>query len=200
MNTETLKTLFMQLKYSLMKHCMLSFVLLVLFSTIASGQERDTVFIKMREGAGYHIDTVFFESPMQRRILVGTTILPSTRNQMYARGYGLYLDKVTSSKCSQMVDHEDVGEGNIKSIVDTDSTLTVDISITENCCHSFLCDISTDSTATLNLIYHEYGGYCACNCCFGLTYHLSKANYQVFPKIKAVMINNKRETLKEIKR
>lgn len=198
MNTKTLKILFMQLKYSLMKHCMLSFVLLVLFSTIASGQERDTVFIKMREGAGYHIDTVFFESSMQRRILVGTTVLPSTQNQIGARGYGLYFHKISYSACKDNI--YDLGTSKINTIIDTDSTLTVDISITENCCHSFLCDISTDSTATLNLIYHEYGGYCACNCCFGLTYHLSKANYQVFPKIKAVMINNKRETLKVIKR
>ena len=170
----------------------------VLFPAIVSAQRSDTIFIQKREGAAYRTDTVFFDSPMKRHILIGTTILPSTQNQMQARNYGLYLNKITESSCQKVVEH--IEEGKINSIIETDSTLTIDINIADNCCYAFLCDVSVDSTATIKLIYHSYGTYCACNCCFGLTYHFSKATHETSPKIKAVMINDERKTLKRIKK
>ncbi len=103
---------------------------------------------------------------------------------------------ITESSCQKAVDH--LEKGKINTIIETDSTLTIDINITDNCCFAFLCDMTVDSTATLKLIYHGYGTYCACNCCFGLTYHFGKRN--AYPKIKAVMINDERETLKQIKK
>lgn len=174
-----------------------------LFSTVAIAQSPDTVFIRQDHSFDdtliYATDTIVFESGMRKQILIGTTILPSTHNQMMARGYGLYLNKVTKSDCKGDA-YEKWSTDKINSIINTDSTLTVDINITDNCCYEFLCDISVDSTGTLNLIYYGYGTYCACNCCFGLTFHFAKEKNPDYSDIKAVLINENRKTIKHIKK
>jgi hypothetical protein len=136
---------------------------------------------------------------MRKQILIGTTILPSTHNQMRARGYGLYLYKVTKSNC-QGDAYENWNSDKINAVINTDSTLIIDINITDNCCYEFLCDISVDSTGILNLIYYGYGTYCSCECCFGLTFHLEKEKSPDYSGIKAVMINENRKTIKRIKK
>jgi hypothetical protein len=118
---------------------------------------------------------------------------------MMARGYGLYLNKVTKSNCQGNA-NEKWSPDKINSVINTDSTLTVDINITDNCCYEFLCDNSVDSTGTLNLIYYGYGTYCACDCCFGLTFHFVKIKSPDYSDIKAIMINDNRKTIKPIKK
>ena len=173
----------------------------ILFSTVGFAQAPDTVFIRQDHHFDdtliYATDTVFFGSGMTKHILMGTTILPSTHNQMIARGYGIYLADVTKSEC-QADAFEKSTPDNINSIISTDSTLTVDINITDNCCYEFLCDMSIDSTGTLNLIYYGYGTYCACDCCFGLTFHFIKEKYYKDADLHAVMINNNRKTIKQL--
>lgn len=173
----------------------------ILFSIISLAQSPDTVFVRQDHNFDdiliYATDTIVFESGMRKQLLIGTTVLPGTHKQMSARGSGLYLKRVTKSNC-----HGNANEkwypDKINSIINTDSTLTIDINISDNCCYEFLCDISVDSTATLNLIYLGYGTYCACNCCFGLTFHFEKEKSPDYSEIRAVMINDNRRTLKRI--
>jgi hypothetical protein len=113
--------------------------------------------------------------------------------------YGLRLVGFTKSNCQK----ESKNDGkqiidNINSIVITDTSLTIDFNFYSHCCYEFLCDISVDSTKTLNLIYTAYGTPCKCFCCFGLTYHLQVKKKKNTPEIKAVMINGDRNTIKPI--
>jgi len=180
-------------------------ILLAIFLcwTVALTQSPDTVFIRLDHNFDdtliYATDTIVFESGMRKQILIGTTILPGTHNQMDANGSGLYFQKVTKSDCHGD-SYEKRSPDKINTIINTDSTLTVDINITDNCCYEFLCDISVDSSRTLNLIYYGYGTYCSCNCCFGLTFHLTKEKSPEYSDIKAVMINSNRKTIKPTKK
>jgi hypothetical protein len=61
-----------------------------------------------------------------------------------------------------------------------------------------MCDISTDRTGTLNLIYTGYGEYRGCDCCFGLTYYLRINKEKGTPELKRVMVNGNNKTLKAI--
>ncbi len=128
-------------KFIIRRMFRLSFTLLltsVFFFSTALAQSPDTVFIRQDHNYDdtliYVTDTVIFESGMTKSILMGTTILPSTHNQMMARGYGLYFSKVTKSDC-QRNSNEKWNPDKINSITTTDSTLTVDINIIDNCCY-----------------------------------------------------------------
>lgn len=176
----------------------------ILFSTIALAQSPDTVFVRQGQNFDdtliYATDTIIFESGMSKQILIGTTILPGTHNQMGAIGSGLYLQKVTKSDCQQDVTEFGGGMNDkVNSIFMTDTTLTVDITIYDNCCYEFLCDIAVDSVGTLNLIYYGYGSYCACTCCFGLIFHFTREKSPDYTDINAVLINDNRKTIKQIK-
>lgn len=193
----------------------LLFIFTVLFSYTLDtyGQEsndltkyQDTVFIKYNKDESgntlkYGTDTVVFKTDTRRNILIGTTVLPYTSHQIGAIQYGLKFKRVTSSDCQQDVT-EFAGEiqDKINSILMTDSTLTIDLNIYDNCGYDFLCDVSVDSTATLNLIYYGYGTWAFCQCCFGLTYHFTLKKEKDTPEIKSIMINGIRETLKPIKK
>ena len=177
--------------------------IIILCSANCYGQQ-DTVFIRhdsdwSDEKLDYATDTIIFETGMRRHILTGTTVLPWTHNQEGAKEYGLYFDKVDKSDCQKEEGEYDGTENKINSIVTTDSTLTIDFNISENCCYSFLCDISVDATGILHLLYTGYGTYCFCDCCFGFTYHISLMKGKDIPKIKAVMIMDARKTIKTIK-
>ena len=183
----------------------------MLFSIRVYGQSedytkyQDTVFIKYnKDQTGntlkYGTDTVIFLSDMRRHILTGTAILNATHNSMGAMEYGIDFKKVTKSDCQQDVTiYGGKIQDKINSIITTDSTLVIDINIYDNCCYDFLCDISVDSSSTLNLVYYGYGTYCSCDCCFGLTYHLTITKGENIPEIKAVSINGNRNTIKQIK-
>jgi hypothetical protein len=176
---------------------------IILFSAVGFSQSPDTVFIRQDHNFDdtliYSMDTVIFESGMRKQILIGTTVLPGTHNQMAARGSGLYLKNVTKSNCQGDANEKWVPD-KINSIINSDTTLTVDINITDNCCYEFMCDISVDNTGTLNLINYGYGTYCSCECCFGLTFHLRKEKSPDYTEINAIMINGNRKTLKPIKK
>ena len=178
------------------------FLITLLFTSAGMAQSPDTVFIRQDHNFDdtliYATDTIVFESGLRKQILIGTTIIPGTHGQIMAMNYGLSLNKVTKSDCQQDA-YEKQSPDRINSIIHTDSTLTIDVNLTANCCYEFLCDISVDSEGTLNLIYQGYGTYCSCECCFGVVYHLEKEHYPDFSEIKAVMINEDRKTIQKIK-
>lgn len=62
----------------------------------------------------------------------------------------------------------------------------------------FLCDIKIDSTKTLDLLYTGYGNYCACECCFGLTFYLKRPEYIDNFDIESIIINGNSDTKKTI--
>jgi hypothetical protein len=186
-------------------------VIIQLFSNALFGQKdddaryQDTVFIRynksLTDKMHYVTDTVIFKTEMRRHILLGTTILPGTASQIGAMNYGLYFTKVSKSDCQKdITEYAGSIPDKINSIDETDTTLTVDMNISANCCHDFLCDIDVDSTGVLNLIYEGYGTYCSCDCCFGLTYHFNREKSKDVPEIKSIMINGNRKTIKPIKK
>jgi hypothetical protein len=170
---------------------------------------QDTIFIQYGVFGNYAVDTLLVNSPYDQPILHGTMILPNTDNQSSASVYSLFLDKITSGKCTG---DEDSGtqESTIDSIYKIDSTLFIETSIYSNCCNSFLCDISVVNKNTLNLIYYAYGmEICACNCYYKVIYHVNLFNRRYFyktiedlnnlKKIKAVMLNGDIKSLKDFK-
>lgn len=176
--------------------------LVCLLSLHTVGQ--DSVFIRHSEDwaadtLNYVTDTVVFPSGMMRHILTGTTVLPSTHNQMRARGYGLYLDAVSKSDCQGDGEEAYHSEDKINVIQNTDSSLSVDITIYDNCCYDFLCDITVDEEGTLNLIYQGYGSYCACECCYGLVFHISKLEHEDYSDVKAVMLSGLKSTKRKLR-
>jgi len=95
-------------------------------------------------------------------------------------------------------------ETKIESLLLSDSTLIIGLKIIDNCCFSFICDIEILEDSVLNLIAYGYGeSHCACYCCFGIDYHLTTNAYgdgKEFEKVKAVMVNGDRRTLKRLKK
>lgn len=161
--------------------------------------QSDTVFMRYDmniydDTLTYSTDTIIFDS-VDMELLYGTTILPSTGNQQYAKGYGLHFNNVIFSDCSK--GERPTGEIEILSIIESDSTIIFDCKIFGNCCHSFLCDVEIKEDSILNLIYYGYGaGYCACNCCFGLIYEFDfYKEHSDFDELKFVMINNEKQSL-----
>lgn len=146
-------------------------------------------------------DTVYLNKPNELsqsgHQLTGTTVLKASARNMEARWvHGLWLDDFKSSECLQP-QSETPSPTEITSVRQTnDSTLVITVNINENCSYSFLGEIEIVSNNTLNLIYHGYGGYANCNCCFGLTYKielLKDENYK-FDKLEYVTINGVAKT------
>lgn len=176
--------------------CLLVLILLVPESY---AQTQDTIFIRQDheydDTLKYETDTIVFASGMTKHILIGTAVLPSTRNQLDARTYGLYLNKVIKSNCKRDADKYLI-QDKINAVVQTDTSLIVDITFSDNCCYDFLCDMSVDSNGTIKILYHGYGTNCACNCCFGLTYFFTIEKDPEYQPIKGVMINEDKKTTK----
>lgn len=171
-------------------------------------KQQDTIFIRhdsdwTSENLRYITDTIIFESGMRRNILTGTTILSSTHNQYSAYWeYGVYFKGVTKSDCQKSAEEfEGLGMGietKINSIIITDSTITIDINVFDNCCYDFLCDVSIVDGSIINLIYTGYGTHCDCDCCYGLTYKFEKLKDPAYKKMKSVMLNGNKQTIKRI--
>ena len=173
--------------------------LVALLALQASAQ--DTVFVRYNkewsEEVKYVTDTLIFPGPLARQMLFGTTLIPSGRRYgLYE--YGLTPQKVEFKECEGPGEHS--GPDHIDTILLKDNKLIVSLTLYDNCCYSFLCDTEADEDGIINLTYIGYGSFCACNCCFGLTYIF---DYEPGPETvppKAVMINGDRKTLKKITR
>ena len=179
----------------------LTLLFFVLGSNFSFGQ-MDTVFITYDKGAPdslfYSTDTLLFDTFLQRNVLHGTDVMPWTANQQYAKGYGLYLSDVEINPCRQGERPPEMEE--IISIDESDTSLVIQLNIVGNCCHDFLCDVEVIGDSVINLIQYGYGNtYCACNCCFGLTYVFDlETEYSDFSSLKFVMIDGDRRTLRKL--
>jgi hypothetical protein len=175
-----------------------------LFSAFTGFAQQDTVFVRyasdydVHDMPTYTTDTIVFPVISARQILVGTTVIPWSHNSMTVRGTGYLLTEVKLSPCNS--DLEPDYNDHIESIRQTDSTLEIDIAISDNCCYSFLCDASVDSNNVMHLMYTGYGNYCACDCCFGLTYVFENMHYDDVQPLDAVMIDTLPATMKKLRR
>lgn len=183
---------------------LLTVIAILLFVCINVSAQPDTLFMRYsnewnEDTTIYQTDTILFPSRLDRHYLIGTTKLPWTHNQMTAKNYGFDFDSITKSDCKASDEREVYSSpGVISSIINTDTSLIIDINIYDNCCYDFLCDIAVDKEGVLNLIYTGYGNYCGCNCCFGLVYHLSKTSYGEEKEINAIILNGDSKTMKKL--
>jgi hypothetical protein len=172
------------------------FSLSILFSMLQfANAQYDTVFVSYNSNEEtdeiiYKTDTILYKYGEKRNILFGTTILPGTSNQIDLYNAGLTFEKVEKSECQNNGGEVHKQNGIINSIIVNDSTFVVDINVYDNCCYDFLCDASFTETGVLNLINTGYGSFCACNCCYGLTYYFSIIDTDLTNQIVGVMINN----------
>ncbi len=188
------------MKFHLKLLCLFGAVLLYYGEANAQSIEYDSVFVRSNRAdshdtINYVTDTILFPSQMFRHMLIGTTVLPYTQNQMAAHGFGIMGLQVTKSDCQMDRTYLGGGLDKINSIQRTDSTILVDINITDNCCYDFLCDVSVDSAGIMHLLYTGYGTHCACECCFGLVYQFELYHKEDTQIIRGVMINEDRKTL-----
>ncbi|MBK8615269.1 MAG: hypothetical protein IPN85_17805 [Flavobacteriales bacterium] len=144
-------------------------------------------------------DTAYSDTVVGQHVLIGTTALPGTDQNMEARWvHGVSLNRVSFSPCSSG-ETEDMGSTLIEELIWTDSTLTVKAKVIANCGFSFLCDIEVLNDTILNLIHYGYGDQASCSCCFGLTYHITRFNDDTEAILPTcVMIGRDRTTLKKL--
>jgi hypothetical protein len=189
------------MKHNTMRQ-LLPCLMILLFIVPAFAQ--DTVFVRYNkewsDEVKYTTDTLIFGSPMQRDMLIGTTLVPSGRKYSLMP-YGLQPQKVEFAPCDGAGEYSGDMD-RVEDITFKDSTLTVRLKIHDNCCYSFLCEATADydtKDGIINLTYTGYVTHCSCNCCFGLTYvfHYEKVTDTI--PIEGVMINGNKKTLKKIK-
>uniref|UniRef100_UPI0025C5321C hypothetical protein n=1 Tax=Bernardetia sp. TaxID=1937974 RepID=UPI0025C5321C len=145
-------------------------------------------------------DTLYRAKTMNLHLLFESMMLPQTRNQLKARGVGLWNGKLEVTECINS--RTEGKQNNLLDISENDSTLNITWSVIDNCCFSFLGDFELANDSTLNLIYHSYGKtHCACNCEFKVTYKFKKSfsidGYEEnYKKLKYISLNG--EVMKNI--
>lgn len=132
--------------------------------------------------------------------MVGTTIIPNTENQWeVGNEYGLMLESVTQPKC--VSDREiDNGVDYIRTITQTDSTLTISVTLYDNCCYNFLCDVALAQGGIIDLTYIGYGwSICGCLCVFHMDYTFSKSGSVPEIPLAGFTINGEKSTFRPFK-
>lgn len=181
-----------------MKHLIFLFFLCLQFNLSA---QQDTVLIARSNtlsGNEPTVDTFLFDSPMLGQVLIGTCILPSTGGQIMSWGRGVSFDKVTKTDCMNHGDEVYSQESRINDFTITDSSLIVDMTLIDNCCYEFLCDIELGDDGILHLNYTGYGSFCGCLCCFGVQYHLTLDKSIEDYNLKGIMLGNDPKTLRKL--
>jgi len=181
--------------------------ILLFINAISSFSQTDTTFIirdktPFDDTLNYVTDTLVSEGVYQTKILTGTTILPMSRNNIGAIGYGFTLTNIESTPCKQQEKNTPpprLKDSEVVSIIKTDSNWICELKIVENCCYDFLCEIKIENDSVLDFIYTGYGDHCGCNCCFGLTYHIKIDDFGDVNKITHTKLNGKDESLQPIK-
>ncbi len=175
---------------------------LLVVNLLTGFAQSDTVYIrydsdKFDDQITYKTDTVVFDTPNARQVLYGTTVLPWTVNQQLAKNFGLYLDKVSITECNQELGKQPDEQDQVVLVSESVDSLTIEIKIWGNCCHSFLCDLQVMEDRMINLIASGYGGtYCSCTCCYGLIFHIATMRGDEYDKLDTIMVNNDRQSLK----
>ena len=168
-------------------------IILLFFNSLILLGQSDTVFIKRAkiniEGISlleYRVDTFIYKSQYDRRILIGTSVLNSTKTYEAYNNYGLLLKKVEASNCLK---GEKNFENRITEINKTDTLLIVEINIYDNCGYAFLCEIEVVDNKRLNLIAKGYGIHYSCNCSYSLKYYIKNIDLNDSYDINEYMIN-----------
>ncbi len=170
-------------------------IILLLLSINCFGQ-KDTVYIKKNinpfsEKAIFQTDTLVFETPNARNILIGNAILTETSNQQGAKNFGLFFEDFKVKDCHA----SEVPKPNkIIGIEKEKEKWNIKILVYSNCCQDFLADISVENDNTLNLIFHNYGMFCSCSCPFELTYKIRVMEFDDLKKIKFLTLNGETKT------
>lgn len=170
-------------------------IFLILITINCFGQN-DTVFIRKNikyypEKAVYKTDTIVFETPNARNILIGDAILTQTSNQQGAKSYGFFFEEFNVKDCR----NSEIPKPNkIIGIEKNKEEWNITALVYSNCCQNFLADISVENDNTLNLIYLNYGMYCSCSCPFELKYKIRIMEFDDLKKIKYLTINGKTKT------
>ncbi len=178
------------------KYLLISFVLVTLFicninCTNSNNEEKTTTETDKKA------PQLTTSEPENGHVLKGTSILSASEKNMESRlVYGLGLDSVVFTDC-QGPPTETPAPTRIADIKKlNDSTLIIATNFSANCAYDFLAEIEVVSNNTLNLIYHGYGGYAVCDCCFGLTYIISLTKEEDYDlnNLKFVTINGYAKT------
>ncbi len=181
-------------------------IFFIFFFFLAYSQ--DTVFMRYNtvdydKPVLYKTDTLIFDnsSERERKILIGTTVLPWTSGQMNAKNFGISdLKSITSEPCKTSDEEAYRMKDEIISVVETENELVVSIKISANCCHSFLGDVDIIDGNTINLITHGYAVWCDCMCCFGLAFHFDiMKKMKNYSNLEYIIINGQEETRRKIR-
>ena len=176
-------------------------ILFLVISLNCFGQN-DTVFISKNianygDEPIYKTDTIIFDTPNARNIIIGDAVLEQTENQQIAKGFGLFLKEIEVYDCKDKSGYTKPNK--IIEFVQTKKEWSIKTLVYSNCCQDFLADIKIENQNTLNLIFYNYGQYCLCSCPFELTYKLDVEEYDDLKKINSIIINGDSETKMKIK-
>ena len=157
--------------------------------------ENDTVFIKKSvHTEKTEIDTIVIRggiSPVQPQVLIGTTFLPFSKKMIGLLNCGLSpISLVLIQGCDNSIDPRMFKDYPIFREISRDSTtLTIEVSVIENCCHNFLGEAEVKGKDTINLVYTSYGGFCSCECCFTLRFKFDTTMEEYYQILKYVTVN-----------
>jgi len=166
--------------------------------------QNDTVFIERNINFNnpkypkYEQDTIVFESPYYRHVLIGTSVVNSLENYRAMNIYGFDFYKIESISCNSNDIELGSKTNSIQSIYKNDSSLLAEISVYDNCGYSFLCEIEIANDSTLNFIAKGYGHFFSCNCCHTLKYYIKLNKECDIEKTKYFIINGEEKTRKSI--
>ncbi len=113
-------------------------------------------------------------------VIKGDIILYGNSNIALAKRDGYELSDFYMLSCDS--GERMINKNKISSIENIDSTLIIKVSIENNCCKNILASIKIEEDSIINILYHDYGSPCLCDCNFCLTYEI---NYSI-DRIKKV--------------
>ena len=156
-----------------------------------------TFFALIDSEAQLGYDTISLEP-----VIKGSMMLQGSSRIGRARVYGYYFEEFSMLACGS--GEEIDGKSKICQIESIDSTWLIKISIETNCCSSILSEIQIVEDSILNIIYHDYGIICECECNYCMDYKIcySPTRIQQSSKylkkdlfVKYAMINWDKSTL-----
>lgn len=147
---------------------------LLTFCSLSLQAQKDTVFIKKSLGQGeFDMDTLFITAGRSSiQVLAGTTFLPYSDKMIELLNHGLApVDLKIIEECTGNLSKEELENyPQFIAVKREENQLCIEVKVVANCCHNFLGEAEVVNGTTLNLLYTSYGGFCGCQCCFGLRY------------------------------
>ena len=167
----------------------------------AQNLDKDSVFIKSSiSEMEFRYDTLYFKAGIVNPpVLVATQALFGSDRLNNLMNNGLYLVSLgLVDECDDSVNPKEFNDyPKFRNIERGSKNLIIDVSIVSNCCHNFLgeAEVIGENSDTLNLIYHGYGGFCSCSCCFTLRYNFRIDLDEEVKKIKYIKISGRKSAI-----